>query len=160
MPEWRSGLVRAALAALLIGAYVGSWLPMRTVLTTQLAAPALRAVETPRAAQFAVRGRGMMIQVHGRKRTAGFRATGGLLWLVPALVLLTRFPRRPYWCYLWLLHLGMGALSLGALAAGLAWSDAGFVVNDFWRTYALPAISFAVPVLMWRHGTAAADRDA
>jgi hypothetical protein len=98
----------------------------------------------------------MTIQVQGTERTAGFRATGGFLWLVPALLLLVRFPCRPYWWYLWLLHLAMGALSLAALAVGLAWSDVGFVVNDFWRTYAVLAISFAVPVLMWRHGTTAA----
>lgn len=157
MLEWRSSLIRVGLAALLIGVYVGGWRPMRTMLTTQLAAPVLRAVETPRSAQFAVRDRGMMIHVQGTGRTAVFRATGGLLWLVPALLLLIRFPRRPYWCYLWLLHLGMGALSVGALAVGLAWSDAGFLVNDFCRTYALPSISFAAPLLMWRRGVAAAD---
>jgi hypothetical protein len=152
----KRALIRVGLAALLVGVYVGAWRPMRVVLTERVASPVLRAVDTSRAERFAIEGGGVTIQMRGEDGAESeFRATGGfVLWLLPALLLLMYAPRRPYWLYLWLLHVGLGLLSLGALAAGLAWSDAGFAANDFLRSYAFPAVSFAVPLLMWRWGRA------
>jgi hypothetical protein len=152
---WRvgQGLMRAGLAAALVGVYVVAGRPARVMLTERVALPALRAVDTQRAASFSVERAGrLMIRMRRDENDApsGFRAPAGTLWLVPAMMLIALCPRRPYWAYLWLLHLGLGLLSVAALAAGLAWGDAGFVANGFLRAYAIPAVSFAAPVLMWR----------
>jgi hypothetical protein len=156
----------AGLALLLVGVYVVLWRPGRAMLVKHVAAPALQAVGTSRADRFTVAGGRLMAQVRAPAREGGraeqvgsFRApAGAVLWLMPAVLLLFLFPRRPYWLYLWLLHLGMGGLSLGLLAGGLAWTDAGFAANSFWWTYGVPAVSFAAPLLMWRRGRARAIR--
>jgi hypothetical protein len=158
----KRALIRVGLAALLVGVYVGAWRPMRAALAGQVAAPTLRAVDTSRAERFTVAGGEMMTQVRAPARegrhaeqVGAFRApAGAVLWLMPAVLLLFLFPRRPYWLYLWLLHLGMGGLSLGLLAGGLAWTDVGFAANSFWWAYGVPAVSFAAPLLMWRWGRA------
>lgn len=159
-------MLGAGLALLLVGVYVVLWRPGRAMLVKHVAAPALQAVGTSRADRFTVASGGLMAQVRAPAREGGraeqvgsFRApAGAVLWLVPAMMLIAHFPRRPYWAYLWLLHLVLGLLSVAALAAGLAWGDAGFVANGFLRAYVVPAVSFAAPVLMWRRGRARAIR--
>ncbi len=132
-PSWLAG---AAGALALLAVYVAVWQPARTWLAQSVAYPALASVHTERSGRFALDAERHPRSVYvldasdpaGEAR-AVFHAPAGRVFLVAALVLIALFPFRPYWLYLWGLHLALGALSFIALLAGLGWTEAGLALQ-------------------------------
>lgn len=149
MPSRTAGLL-AALVLLIV--YIFLWRPARAWLTQHAAYPALAAVETQRAARFAVApgANPRVVEVRATEggKSFSFGAPGGIRFLLPGLLLVGLYPRQPYWLYyFWLYHLGLGVLLLALLAIGIGWSDAGFTLHTFLSRYIIDATSLAVALL-------------
>lgn len=155
--------VRGGAVLLLLSAYLWLWRPARTWLTQHAARPLLTSVATlsgdaTRATRFAVRSGNIprVLRVVPlpseeveERQGASFLAPAGIRFLLPALFLIAAFPRRPYWVWLWLLHVGAGIAALAVLAAGVGGWSGGLVAYRFWNGFALDLFSLLVPLWMW-----------
>lgn len=83
----------------------------------------------------------------------------GILFLLPALVLVAWAPSRPYWVYLALWHVVIGAVGLGAVLLAVIGVDAGGDVYGLIHEYIVPMTSLgAVPLFLFqRHSAEAAS---
>jgi hypothetical protein len=145
--------VRVLFVGLLIAGYVTAWRPARDWLSGHVAAPLLRQVDTPRAQQYTIHGApDRIVEIRTANRSAPvatFMTPAGALFVVGGVLLLLLAPWRPYWLYLGLYQLLLGAGMLATLAVGLGWTDAGFVVYDFLRGTVYPGTSLAAPLLVY-----------
>ena len=153
LPSWLAG---AAGALAFLALYFGAWQPVRVWLAQSVASPALASVHTDRSGRFTLdAGRHpRSVYVLDANDPAGearavFHAPAGRAFLIAALALIALFPFRPYWLYLWGLHLALGALSFVALLAGIGWTDAGLVLHTFLDRYVTLAVSMAAPLVAW-----------
>jgi len=143
----RAWIERSLLVGLLLAAYIWVWRPARAWIGTNVLVPAVQSVETERARSFDVAPQPLGVSVSSETMGTGMRAPGGILFLLPALLLVAAFPRRPYWLYLWGYHLGLGALLLGTLCLGVAWADGAFTVHQFLKGPVRTGTSLAAPIL-------------
>ena len=153
-------------AGLLLAFYVAAMRPAREWAATHVARPLFEAVGTPRARAFVVAttparpdavyavprrlydGRDLR-QLAREGGTAEWSAPVGVLFLLPAMFLLARFPTRAFWLVLLGYHLAVGALSLAVFAVGLGWFEPAFEVYLFTRTYLTESVSLVVPLLLY-----------
>ncbi len=84
----------------------------------------------------------------GGSELAAYSVPLGLLFFVPALLLLAAAPSRPYWLWFAGYLLLLGLVDLAAIAAGIQWGRAGFVVHQFLDAYVIRPTSIAVPLWM------------
>jgi len=151
--RWRRVALGFGMAVLLLIVHVTVWREARNVLARHVAYPLVTAVDTDRAAQFDLDAESFDRTITATRADAGaesamevYRVPANMDYLLAALVLIAMFPRRPYWFYLWLVHLAVGALALAAFTVGVGWTDAGFAVGVFLRVYALRAVSLLAVV--------------
>lgn len=154
--SWTRWAVGAVLAAGLVAVYFTAWRPARALLTQHVAHPALTSIETARGRRFqsTFRRGSLRIGLHSPQPGVGatdYHAPAGRDFLLPALLLALLFPYRPYWLYLWGFHLAVGALFLGLVALGIAWTDAAFVLQRFLEAYVVQALSLGAPLLAWAY---------
>jgi hypothetical protein len=71
----------------------------------------------------------------------------GVLFFIPALLLLAVAPDRPYWLIFAAYLVLVGLIDLAA-AAGIHWGRAGFVLHEFLDGYVIRPTSIAVPLWM------------
>jgi hypothetical protein len=141
--------LRAALIGLLIVGYVWMWRPARAWLPEHVLVPMLETVSTSRADQFAISSSGVGLHVSSSGSSAHMRTPAGILFVLPAAILLGIYPRRPYWAYLWVYQMALGALMLGALGLGIGWTDAGFTVYRFLSGDVYMGTSLAAPLVAY-----------
>jgi hypothetical protein len=80
-----------------------------------------------------------------------YHAPMGILFLLPALVLAGWAPTEPYWAYLALWHVVIGAVGLGAVLLAVTGADAGADVYRLIHEYIVPVTSLgAVPLFLFR----------
>lgn len=159
---WPGVAVRVALVGLLVAVYVVAWRPARDVLAERLVAPALQHVETERSRSFAVAASGRSVTIRRPGPPAPvltLRVPAGILFVLSGALLLALYPTRPYWLYLWAYQMGLGAVSVGLLALGLAWTDGAFsavrvLSGPFYMGTSLAAPLVAYGVRSRRLGTA------
>lgn len=151
--RWRRVALGFGMAVLLLIVHMTVWREARNLLARHVAYPLVAAVDTDRAAQFDLDAESFDRTITAVRADAGaegemevYRVPANMDYLLAALVLIALFPRRLYWLYLWLAHLGVGALALAAFAVGLGWTDAGFAVGVFLRVYILRAVSLLAVV--------------
>jgi hypothetical protein len=152
MTAW---LHRAALAGLLLAAYLWAWTPARTAWVEHGAAPLLtlaagpESTVTARPAAHTVR----VTPTDGDATT--YTAPAGVKFLLPGLFLVVISPARPR---LWAFfggHLALGALALGLAATGLTGLPGGVALARFVQTYGVDAYSLAVPTIVFARHQAA-----
>jgi hypothetical protein len=59
------------------------------------------------------------------------RSPGGILFLLPAVILIAAYPRRPYWLAVAAYVVSFDAVLLALLSAGVAWGDWAFALFAF-----------------------------
>ena len=132
------------MAVLLLLVHLTAWRVTRNAFVTHVAYPLVAAIDTERAATFALDATSFDRTITAA-RAGGeeevYRAPANMGYLLAALVLIAVFPRRPYWFWLWLVHLVLGGLALAAFALGVGWTDVGFDAGLFLRVYATRAAS-------------------
>lgn len=80
-----------------------------------------------------------------------YHAPMGILFLLPALVLAGWAPAEPYWAYLALWHVVIGAAGLGAVLLAVTGADAGADVYRLIHEYIVPMTSLgAVPLALFQ----------
>jgi len=131
--SWRDVLQRGALVGLLVIAYVGVIRPARTWMGPNVLAPIVQSVDTERAATHRVRAAPMTVIVTGGPDGARttMRSPGGILFLLPAVILMAVYPRRPYWLAVAAYVVLFDAALLLLLCAGVAWGDWAFALFAF-----------------------------
>ena len=72
----------------------------------------------------------------------------GFLFFVPALLLLVAAPARPYWLWFAAYLVVLGLVDFAAIAAGIQWGRAGFVLHQFIDSYLIRPTSIALPLWM------------
>jgi len=124
--------------------------PTRRWVAESLAAPALAAVPAHVAGTtVAARASPPAVLVEGDGTTlAAYSIPLGVLFFLPALLLLALAPGRPWWLIFAAVLLALGLLDLVAVAAGIRWGRAGFVAHEFMDSYVIRPASIAVPLLM------------
>jgi hypothetical protein len=153
MTAW---LHRAALAGLLLAAYLWGWTPARTAWVEHGAAPLLTMVSPPDAAVTA-RPAAHIVRVTPADGDAmTYTAPAGVKFLLPGLFLILIAPARPRLGAFFGGHLGLGALALGLAAAGLAGLPGGLGLAGFVQTYGVDAYSLAVPTIIFARQRASA----
>jgi hypothetical protein len=75
----------------------------------------------------------------------------GVLFFLPALLLIVVAPDRPYWALFAGYLVLIGLIDLGVVAAGLAWSRAWLTAHLFIDSYVIRPTSIAVPLLFLEH---------
>lgn len=146
-----AGLKRAVLIGLLVLAYVGAWRPARSWLAHQVLYPAFSSIETERADEYRLRKAPLGVAAHSTdRRTRRFRVPVGILFLLPALILVLLFPDRPYWLYLWLYLVALGGLGGVSFGIGLGWTSWGFHLQAILTGHFRTATSLGAPVLVWQ----------
>ena len=150
--SWSRWAVGAVLGAGLLLLYFSAWRPARALLTQHVVHPLFTSIETERADTFQYSFARGALRVGLRSsrpsiNAPNYHAPAGGDFLLPALILVLLFPYRPYWVYLWGFHLVVGALFLGLLAVGIAWSDAAFALQHFLEHYLAQALSLSAPLL-------------
>lgn len=149
MASW---LHRLVLAAGLLTAYLYAWTPARTAWVTYGAAPALEQVVEHTGREGTITARPASHRLHvdpSEGGTLGYTAPAGVKFLLPALFLVLIAPTRPRLWSFFAGHLGLGLLTVGFLAGGLAGLPGGLRMADFVQTYGVDAYSLAVPVLVF-----------
>lgn len=150
LTRWTAaGLLAVGLVAL----YFVAWRPARALFTQHVARPLLCSIETERGRAFRYDFRRGTLRIgirapHLDSAATDYHAPAGRDFLLPALLLVLLFPYRPYWLYLWGFHLAVGALLLGLVALGVAWSDAAFLLQQFLENYVVQALSLGTPLLV------------
>ena len=148
MTAW---LHRAALAGLLLAAYLWAWTPARTAWVEHGAAPLLTLAAGP-GAEVTARPAAHTIRVRiSDDNSFRYRAPAGVKFLLPGLFLILIAPARPRLGAFFGGHLALGALALGLAAAGLAGLPAGLGLAGFVQTYGVDAYSLAVPTIVFAH---------
>ena len=129
--------------ALLLLVHVTVWRTARNAFVTHVAYPLVASIDTERASQFTLDATNYdrTITAARADRVEVYRAPASLNYLLAALVLVGLCPRRPYWLWLWLAHLAVGAMAFAAFALGVGWVGAGFAANTFLRVYAASVVS-------------------
>lgn len=82
----------------------------------------------------------------GANELAAYSIPLGVLFFVPTLLLLAIAPDRPYPLVFIAILLTLGLVDLAAVAAGLQWGRAGFIVHSFIESYVTRPASIAVPL--------------
>jgi hypothetical protein len=155
---WISGrfwLMRIVLLALLLMTYLGALRPGRAVFVDSVAAPALAAIDTDRAAAYRMNTAGRVLELRARgapsiqtRRTrVTYHVPFGILFILPASFLTVLAPHRPFWVYLLGWHGVMCGVGLTAVAAGLAWGDWGFDLYTLIHAYVVPMTSLGATPL-------------
>ena len=145
----RPWLHRAALAGLLLAAYLWAWTPARTAWVEHGAAPLLTLAAGP-GAEVTARPAAHTVRVTPADGDATtYTAPAGIKFLLPGLFLILIAPARPRLGAFFGGHLGLGALALGLAAAGLAGLPGGLGLAGFVQTYGVDAYSLAVPTLVF-----------
>ena len=140
---------RLILVTLLLIGYVVVLRPLRAVVAREAAFPLLaqQAAEIGVQADASQPRTVRLPQTGSEGQDLFYVVPGGLLFLVPAVLLLWRFPHQPYWMALLAAHLAAGVLDLFALYVclnGLRWGEP---LHYFMAAYALPAIALASSTL-------------
>ena len=176
---WRAAVARrprlwgAALALALLALYVVAMRPARHWVAEHVAYPAFASIETPRAQALTVArtpgrpdavwayptalaaGRDAQTVVYqDRDAVAEWAAPAGVIFLLPALLLVAVYPGRPFWLWLLGYHVALGLVSGLVFALGVAYVEAAFAVYTFSRTYLAEAVSLVVPLLLLLSGGA------
>lgn len=141
---------RGLFVALLLVAYVYAWRPARAWIASHGIYPALESIHTSRAERYQVKAEYLSVRIYfpdDDRSPLGLRPTGGILFVLPAVMLLLLFPEKPYLVYLFAYHLILGACMIGAVAVGIGWAEWGFAVYRFLIGYFLKATSLAAPLL-------------
>ncbi len=141
--RWQRILLGLAMAALLLVAHVTVWRVARNAFAVHVAYPLVASIDTERAHGFVLDAASFertLVAVRAGEEYV-YRVPANMDYLLAALVLIAVFPRRPYWVWLWLVHLALGGLALVAFALGIGWTDAGFAADTFLRLYAARAAS-------------------
>ena len=79
----------------------------------------------------------------------------GILFFLPALLLIGAAPRRPWWLVHAAVLLALGALDLAVVAAGLRWGSGWLTLHTFIEGYVIRPASIAVPLVLLFRGRAA-----
>jgi hypothetical protein len=79
----------------------------------------------------------------------------GILFFLPALLLVALAPDRPWWLVHAAVLLVLGALDLAVVAAGLRWGGGWLTLHAFIDGYVIRPASIAVPLLLLHRGRAA-----
>jgi len=151
--SWTRWAAAVGLAVTLLVLYFAAWRPARALYTQHVVHPLLTSIETERAATFrySFKRGSLRVGVHSSRPSidaADYHAPAGRDFLLPALLLALLFPYRPYWLYLWGFHLAVGACFLSLVAAGIAWTDGAFVLQQFLERYVVQAFSLGAPLLL------------
>ena len=171
--ERRPRLWGAVLALALLAAYVGALKPARLWVAEHVAYPAFASIDTPRARTLTVArtpgrpdavwayptalaaGRdAQTVVTQDRDAVAEWAAPVGVIFLLPALLLVAVYPTRPFWLWLLGYHLALGVASAFVYALGVGYVEAAFAVYTFSRTYLAEAVSLVVPLLLLLSGGA------
>ena len=176
---WRQRVERrprvwgAVLAVALLAAYAVAVRPARMWAAEHVAFPALAAIDTDRARGFAVTqipGRADAVWaiprallatatpsdvVYGqRDRVAEWAVPVGVLFVLPAMLLVAVFPTRPYWLWLLGYHVAIGLAGFAVFALGVAYVEPAFALYTFSRTYLTETVSLVLPLLLLISGGA------
>jgi len=151
-PSWTRWGTGGLLAVALIALYFTAWRPARALLTQHVAYPVFTSIDTERSRLFRYKFRRGALRIgveaaHSGVESTQYSAPAGRDFLLPALLLILLFPYRPYWLYFWGFHLGVGALLLGLVALGIAWTDAAFALHHLLRKYVIQALTLGAPLL-------------
>lgn len=124
-------------------------------------APTLR-VATPDAVPPArAYGVSVEVSVPPTNQSVAMRTPGGLLLLLPAVLLVAAFPLRPYWIYLWVYHMLIGGVMLLLLCAGLQGAGWGVEAYRFVSGHLYMGTSLAAPLLaLWVERSRPSQTDA
>lgn len=163
----------AVLAVALLALYVVALKPARLFVAEHVAYPAFASIETPRAEALTVArtpgrpdavwayptalaaGRDAQTVVYeNRDAVAEWAAPVGVIFLLPALLLVAVYPSRPFWLWLLGYHVVLGVVSAFVFALGVGYVEAAFAVYTFSRTYLAEAVSLVVPLLLLLSGGA------
>lgn len=154
---WPSRLRRAGLAlgtrlllgAALLGIYFYVWGPHgRAAYLQSVARPVLTAT-APTSWTVSPKDTGprLSLQSPAPGRSVTLTSPAGVRFLLPALGLVLLTPSRLYWLWLWMGHIALGLVGLGALAIGLQGLSGGFMLYDMTTSYLVDAFSLGVSVL-------------
>jgi hypothetical protein len=72
----------------------------------------------------------------------------GIMFAIPALLLIAIAPGRPYWLLFGAFLVVLGLLDLAAVGAGVAWGRSWFTVHQFVDLYVIRPSSIAIPLLL------------
>lgn len=146
-------LLGIGMAALLLVVHMTVWREARNVYVRHIAYPLVAAIDTDRAASFDLDAASFDRTITAARAGADpetmdvYRAPANMDYLLAALLLIAAFPRKPYWFYLWLAHLSIGAIALAAFAVGVGWGEVGFDAGFFLRVYVVRALSLLALLL-------------
>jgi hypothetical protein len=128
----RGILERGFLVALLVVAYVEVIRPARSWMGPNVLAPVVQSVDTERSEAHRVQGAPMTVTVVGPDGSRStMRSPGGILFLLPAVILIAAYPWRPYWLAVAAYVVSFDAVLLALLSAGVAWGDWAFALFAF-----------------------------
>jgi hypothetical protein len=132
--------------------------PVRRWAAEHVAAPIL-AASAGSAMSVAPRASPPSVVVHTEDRElAAYSVPLGVLFFIPALLLIGVAPHRPYWVLFGAYLILLGLLDLGVVAAGLAWWSGWLAVHQFLDGYVIRPTSIAVPLLFLDHHRRATSR--
>jgi len=157
MATARAFVLRMALAALLLLAYLYVWRPYgRPAAVRAVAAPLLGRVAEQAPGRWDVRPAPRRLLLRNvaqgaapaasapEKRSFRWTAPAGVRFLLPALGLMLAAPRRLYWLYLWGGHVALGGLGIGLLGLGMVGGGAWFAAYDVLTRYLIDAFSLGL----------------
>ena len=163
----------AVFAVALLAAYAVALRPARMWVAERVAYPALAAIDTPRARTLAVvrlDGRAdavwavpralvgpaspAEVVATERAAVAEWAVPVGVLFVLPAMLLVAVYPTRPYWLWLLAYHVAIGLAGFAVYALGVAYAEPAFALYTFSRTYLTESVSLVLPLLLLLSGGA------
>jgi hypothetical protein len=144
--HWVYALV---LMGLLVGAYVTLLRPARVWVGREVMTPIAQKVVASECRASAV-PLGVAVHCQARQFSRSMRVPGGVLFVVPAMLLIFFFPGRPYWLWLGGYVVLLGAVSYLAFCIGAGGATAGFTVAGFLQGDIRLATCLGSPVIaLW-----------
>jgi hypothetical protein len=125
--------------------------PLRRAAAERALAPLVARAARPGAEVAAVASPPSVVLRHeagGGRGEASYSVPGGLLWLLPCLLLAAAAPRRPLWLWLAGLLFALGALDLAAFLAGAAGAAWGLGLHEVLSAYVVRAVGAGGALLM------------
>jgi hypothetical protein len=158
--EMRRVAVGLGAAAVFTLVYLVAAPPTRRWVAEHVAAPVIAATAGP-GLNVAPRASPPSVVVStGSRALAAYSVPLGVLFFLPALLLLAVAPDRPYWMLFAAYLIAVGVLDLGVVAAGTAWGGGWFAFHQFLDGYVIRPTSIAVPLLFLDHHRRATARAA